>query len=74
MSAKIVPLDADAYRDIPRQLRMLADQIEQGEHPELRFIIAVLASAHNQYEIRGWGEYTIWEGFGVLARALTHPG
>jgi len=72
--AEVVSLDAGAYRDIPRQLRGLADEIERGEHAGLRFIIAVLASGNSKCEVRGWGEYTIWEGFGVLARALSHPG
>ena len=74
MAAEIVSLDAGAYRDIPRQLRELADEIERGDQPELRFIVAVLASAGTQCEVRAWGDYTIWEGFGALARALTHPG
>jgi hypothetical protein len=74
MVAKIVPLDAGAYRDIPRQLRELANEIERGDQPDLQFIVAVLASANTQCEVRGWGNYTIWEGFGALARALTHPG
>jgi len=74
MPAEIVSLDRGAYRDIPRQLRELADEIEHGEHADLRFIVAVLASADTQCSVRAWGDYTIWEGFGALARALTHPG
>src|SRR6185436_7431928 len=38
----IVALDAAAFRDIPRQLRELADDIDDGHHPDLKFIVAVL--------------------------------
>ena len=67
----IVTLDAAAYRDIPRQLRELADDIDDGHHPELRFIIAVLAGPNASVEIRGWGNYSVLEGFGAMARALS---
>jgi len=71
--AEIVPLDAGAYRDIPRQLRLLADEIENGDHPDLMFMLAVLAKPHAYCEVRGWGEYTMLEAIGALTRAVTHP-
>jgi hypothetical protein len=74
MTMKIVPLDACAYRDIPRQLRELADEIDRGDHPDLQFIVAVLAFPHAGTIVRGWGEYTIFEGIGALARAVARPG
>jgi len=72
--AEIIPLDAGAYRDIPRQLRQLADEIENDEHPDLKFMIAVMAKPHAYCEVRGWGEFTILEAIGALTRAVTHPG
>lgn len=71
MISAVVPLDAAAYRDIPRQLRELADDIEDGHHPDLKFIVAVLVGPNASTEIRGWGDYTVLEGFGALARALS---
>ena len=67
----VVELDAAPYRDIPRQLRELADDIADGHHPDLRFVIAVLAGPDASVEIRGWGQYSVLEGFGALARALS---
>jgi len=72
---KIVNLDnACSYRDIPRQLRELADEIEAGKHDGLKFIVAVLAYPHAGTTVRGWGEYTIFEGIGALARAVARIG
>jgi hypothetical protein len=67
----IVPLDAAcAYRDIPRQLREMADKIDAGEHPDLRFVMAVLVGPNAGVDLYGWGDYTTLEGFGALARAM----
>jgi len=73
---KVVELNntSVAYTDIPRQLREMADKIERGEHPDLKFIVAVLAYPHAGTVVHGWGEYTIFEGIGALARAVARIG
>jgi len=67
----IVALDAAAFRDIPRQLRELADDIDDGHHPDLKFIVAVLVGPNASTEVRGWGNYSVLEGIGALARAIS---
>jgi len=71
---KIVELDAAAYRDIPRQLRELAGDIEDGHHPDLQFIVAVLVHPGARVEVRAWGDCTAIEAIGALARGMLLSG
>jgi len=54
-------------------LRMLADEIEDGEHPNLQFIVAVLVDDKGRIpETRGWGHCSPLEAIGALTLAARH--
>jgi hypothetical protein len=56
--------------DIPAMLRMLADEIDGGQHPDLRFVIAVLVDDKGRViENRGWGQCSPLEAIGALTVA-----
>ena len=68
----VVPLPPQPA-DIPAMLRMLADEIEEGEHPNLQFVIAVLVDEKGRVtENRGWGRCSPLEAIGALTSAAGH--
>ena len=69
MSAEIVTF-GPVSNDIPRALRAAADRIEAGEYPDLRFVVAVFVATDASYTTFGWGEYSVLEAIGALARAV----
>jgi hypothetical protein len=56
--------------DIPAALRAAADRIEAGEHPDLRFVVAVFVEKNNGFTTFGWGKMSTLEAIGALARAV----
>ncbi len=56
--------------DIPKCLRAAADRIEAGEHPDLRFVVAVFVGADDGFTTFGWGRMSTLEAIGALARAV----
>lgn len=56
--------------DIPANLRRMADEIEAGEHPGLRFVVAVAVGDNAKFTAYCWGQASTLECMGALARAL----
>ncbi len=56
--------------DIPKCLRAAADRIEAGEHPGLRFVVAIFVGEDDGYTTYGWGKMSTLEAIGAMARAV----
>jgi hypothetical protein len=48
----------------------VADRIEAGEFPDLRFVVAVFVDTDCGYRSFGWGPFSALEAIGALARAV----
>lgn len=57
--------------DIPAGLRRMADSIEAGEFPDLRFIVAVCVEKNAAFTAYSWGTVSTLEAIGALARAVS---
>lgn len=55
MTAKVVPIGTPNLMDVSESLRMLADQIADGEVPKADHVI-VVAMANGAIDIYGYGE------------------
>lgn len=63
-------VDGPTLIDMPGMLRAAADRIEAGEHPDLRFIVAVFVDDPGVFKTYAWGEMASpLEGIGALALA-----
>lgn len=56
MSAEIVHLPGVSLRDIPAQLRGLADRIEAGEYGEVDTLFALMPCGGDFPKMWGWGD------------------
>lgn len=65
---KVVEIDNPV--DIVKMLRHAADRVEQGEFPDLQFVVAVFVDHDGSFITYGWGQMSALEGFGALARAV----
>jgi hypothetical protein len=67
MGAEIVELQGPV--DVVMMLRRAADRIEAGEFPDLQFVVAVFVDRDARFVTYGWGQMSILEAIGALARA-----
>lgn len=69
MVAEVVKLETAA--DIPRTMRMIADQIEAGEHGEVKFVVAAIARKDGAElpEVFCWGTASNLEIMGAFSVA-----
>lgn len=56
--------------DIVEMLRHAADRVEEGEFPDLQFVVAVFVDRDGSFVTYGWGQMSTLEGIGALARAI----
>lgn len=70
MSGKLQVVEFPSPVEILPSLRAAADRIEAGEHPDLRFIVAVFVDNNGGYTTYGWGKMSVLEAIGALARAV----
>ena len=66
--AEVKTLYESNYRDVPKTLRLIADEIEAGKHGEVIEGIVVIHSA-NGVECFGQGDSEIKSAFGLLELA-----
>lgn len=62
----------ETAHNIPAMLRLLADEIDAGEHSDLTFIVAVMVTLKEgaiTTETRGWGKCSPLEAVGALTWA-----
>ncbi len=67
-------IDMPNSADIQAGLRKLADQIDAGEHPNLRFIVAVCMDHDGEFTTFEYGHASVLEAIGALARAVARGG
>ena len=65
----VVPLGA-VSNDIPAGLRQLAQQIEDGEFPDLKFVTTLTVANDAAFTCFAWGPCSILEVVGAHARAV----
>jgi hypothetical protein len=66
MSLNVVPFASPNYRDIPAQLRKLADDIDAGEIRDIISTVMVIDCAETLH-VEHWGEnVTLHQGIGIL--------
>ena len=70
MTAKVVHF-APVSANIAGALRAMADAIEAGEQPNLRFVVAVFVDADDGFSVYGWGPLSNLEAIGALSQAAT---
>ena len=81
MSAKILTLNSHNFRDAPSTLRHLAEEIEKGEHGELRMVaLAMLHSEDGEPKLTTFGcgpeaeghlaSLVFYEGFEVTRKMV----
>ncbi len=56
MTAEIVTLRENTLRDIPAQLRAMADRIEKGEYGEVDGLFVVMPRGGDYPKMWGWGD------------------
>ena len=56
MTAEIVTLRENTLRDIPAQLRAMADRIEAGEYGEVESLFALMPRGGDFPKMWGWGD------------------
>lgn len=66
---KVVEFDNPV--DIVKMLRAAADRVEQGEFPDLRFVVAVFVDHDASFTAFSWGQVSTLEVIGALARAIS---
>lgn len=73
MSAALVDFPT-VSNDIPAALRKLADRVEAGEFPDIKFIAAVvveISGERYEYTTFGWGSCSPLEAAGAFARSAS---
>lgn len=58
------------WADVPAGLRKLADRIDAGDFPDLRFAIVVTVDNDSGFTTFGYGQMSVLEAIGALARAV----
>ena len=72
MKPKISTIDfPDLGVDVAAGLRQLADEIKEGKHPELKFVLTVIVNRDGSYTSLGLGQYSTLEAIGAMVRATT---
>lgn len=56
MANVVLLRETPSLADIPGQLRLLADQIEAGEHDDVASMFVLMPIANNFPQIWGWGD------------------
>jgi hypothetical protein len=66
---EVVPFTGKS-NDICGGLRRLAERIEEGEFPDLQFVVAVAVDRNAAFTAFGWGQCSLLEAIGAFARAV----
>lgn len=59
-----------AWADVPKGLRTLADRVDAGDFPDLRFAVVVMVDNSSAYTTFGYGQMSVLEAIGALACAV----
>src|SRR2546426_336864 len=65
---KLVALET-GWADVPNGLRKLAERIDAGDFPDLRFAVVVVVDTNDGFTTFGYGKMSVLEAIGALARA-----
>lgn len=60
--------------DVLASLRLVADEIEAGQHATVRFVGLVLCSGGNDVSVFSFGNHTMLEASGAFLKAATVVG
>ncbi len=66
---KVIELES-GWASVPGGLRKLADRIDAGDFPDLRFAVVVVVDHNAAFTTYGYGKMSVLEAIGALARAM----
>lgn len=66
-------LHPELSSDVPAQLRTLAQEIEEGKHPDCRAVVAIMVREGEFVPVNvwAWGRISTLETIGACAKAST---